>query len=57
MDSCSICGGELVLLGSLGDLTYGRCRCCGADQTYTPDDDRTPMDLQFGADNEPETNA
>ena len=56
MDSCSICGGELVLLGSLGDLTYGRCRACGADQTYTPNDDPTPMDLQFGADNEQETN-
>ena len=29
---CSHCGGQLVLLGQLGPMLWGRCRQCGANQ-------------------------
>lgn len=29
MDTCSICSGELQLLGALGKLNHYRCRNCG----------------------------
>ena len=32
---CSVCGGELQLLGSLGSKTWYRCRACGVDQTVS----------------------
>lgn len=35
--SCQICDGELVLLGTLGDTIYARCRHCGVDQMITED--------------------
>lgn len=28
---CETCGGDGVLLGTLGNLTHFRCRQCGAD--------------------------
>jgi hypothetical protein len=36
MSGCTICGGELTLLGVLGfrkegPMLHYRCRCCGAD--------------------------
>lgn len=33
VDGCLACGGELTLLGSLGRLTWFRCRACGLDQS------------------------
>lgn len=30
-DDCSVCGGELMLLGTLGHTTHYRCRNCGID--------------------------
>lgn len=32
---CVHCGGDLVALGSLGNLEWFRCRHCGADQSLT----------------------
>lgn len=31
MSGCTICGGELTLLGVQGPMLHYRCRCCGAD--------------------------
>jgi tRNA(Ile2) C34 agmatinyltransferase TiaS len=28
---CLICGGDLRILGSLGDSIHYRCRCCGIE--------------------------
>lgn len=30
---CSLCGGHLLELGTLGFLTHFRCRECGAEQS------------------------
>lgn len=32
---CTCCGGPLMLLGTLGRLTWLRCRDCGVDQSTT----------------------
>lgn len=32
-DPCAACGGDLVLLGSLGSRVHFRCRHCGLDQS------------------------
>ena len=31
--SCPLCGGQPTLLGKLGNVTWLRCRHCGADFT------------------------
>lgn len=36
---CKQCGGELVLLGSLGPVCVCRCRQCGLDQTANIEDE------------------
>lgn len=28
---CPICGGDLIVLSELGNVTHYRCRHCGAD--------------------------
>ena len=38
MSGCMICGGELMLLGALGNAEHYRCRCCGFDQTQAHDE-------------------
>lgn len=30
---CRVCGGELSVLGQLGQRTHFRCRDCGLDQS------------------------
>lgn len=30
-DGCPVCGGDTVVLGSLGFLVWRRCRCCGME--------------------------
>ena len=30
-DACPICGGELKLLGQLGQRVHQRCRACGSE--------------------------
>lgn len=32
---CICCGGELIIIGTLGNTDWFRCRDCGADQ-YAP---------------------
>lgn len=32
---CNLCGGQVMLLGTLGRRTHGRCRDCGMDQSYS----------------------
>jgi tRNA(Ile2) C34 agmatinyltransferase TiaS len=31
---CSVCGGDLVIMGSMGSRTFYRCRYCGADHYF-----------------------
>lgn len=33
MNTCCICHGPLILLGTLGTLVHYRCRNCGMDQS------------------------
>jgi ribosomal protein L37E len=35
---CSVCGGELQLLGQLGRVKHLRCRQCGGECSYEPAD-------------------
>lgn len=35
-ETCELCAGDLVLMGSLGTLVWARCRACGWQQTVTP---------------------
>ena len=32
-ESCELCGGELAILGTLGNREHYRCVCCGSDQS------------------------
>ena len=32
--TCRFCGGPLVQLGVLGEVSWARCRDCGAEQGY-----------------------
>lgn len=36
---CSVCGGELTVLGQLGEIPYYGCRQCGSDLGCVLDDD------------------
>ena len=31
-ENCDMCGGILILLGQLGDVTWFRCEVCGWEQ-------------------------
>jgi len=33
--NCNACGGELGLLGGLGNMVWFRCTCCGHEQGHT----------------------
>ena len=35
---CPVCGGDPVPLGQLGSLVWCRCRQCGMDFNFTPDE-------------------
>jgi hypothetical protein len=39
MTTCKCCGGGLKLMGTLGNLTWYRCVCCGLEQ-YVEGDQR-----------------
>ena len=40
---CSICDGELMPLGTLGNVTHLRCRYCGADASIESEEPGEPM--------------
>lgn len=45
--SCGICGGDLMLLGTLGNRVHSRCRSCGMD--YNEEAEREEKENEFQA--------
>jgi hypothetical protein len=41
---CYLCSGLLTFLGSLGSLTWYRCRSCGAEVSLPHDDNSLDTD-------------
>lgn len=39
MRECNLCGGGLVLLGTLGDTEHSKCVCCGMVYSNKPSED------------------
>lgn len=39
MSACQVCGGDPVLLGSLGNHEWSRCRACGSEFSSVKDND------------------
>ena len=41
---CKMCGGECGFMGSLGPKLWFRCINCGADQSFSPEDEQPLQD-------------
>ena len=50
MLGCEVCGGPLVVLGTLGTRDWFRCRNCGADQSVEANDPDPDEDDDDGDD-------
>ncbi len=35
-DPCTLCGGEMMLLGALGNRVHSKCRACGMERSVEP---------------------
>lgn len=48
--SCGVCGGEVVPLGTMGNLEHGRCRQCGMEMSQPvsssfSSEEETPLEM------------
>lgn len=46
---CAVCGGEVGVLGVLGNLVHTRCRACGAQFSSELDDSEKPEAVKLEA--------
>ena len=53
---CELCGGAVLWMGPLTNLTHTQCQSCGAINSQIPDPEHRPQDYEGATDHHEDNN-